>query len=147
MEAAASDFLLSDQSLTLVKEQSPGWRTITFRMPTEHDRVITFNTDTGNGGRPQSRSQITVDRRVGKVLCVENFGAYNLGRKLRSIAGFLHTSEILGLPGQIIATLASLGGALLVWTGLALALRRLADWKARRARGKSSAKTAESLSV
>jgi uncharacterized iron-regulated membrane protein len=147
MEAAASDFLPSDQLLALVEKQSPGWKTITFRMPTGRDRAITFNTDTGNGGQPQSRSQLTIDRRTGKVPRVENFSTYNLGRKLRSIARFLHTGEILGLPGQVVATLASIGGAFLVWTGLSLALRRLADWRTRRARGKASAKTVEPLSV
>jgi uncharacterized iron-regulated membrane protein len=45
---------------------------------------------------------------------------------------FLHTGEALGAGGQLAAGLASLGAAVLVWTGLALALRRLA--RSRRAR-------------
>jgi uncharacterized iron-regulated membrane protein len=56
---------------------------------------------------------------------MEGFGTYNLGRKLRTIARFLHTGEILGIGGQIIAAVASLGGAFLVYTGLTLAVRRL----------------------
>jgi len=36
------------------------------------------------------------------------------------------------MTGQTIAGLASLGGAFLVYTGLALALRRLAAWLKRR---------------
>ena len=39
---------------------------------------------------------------------------------------FLHTGEALGWPGQLVAGIASLGGVMLVWTGLALAVRRLA---------------------
>jgi uncharacterized iron-regulated membrane protein len=37
---------------------------------------------------------------------------------------FLHTGEALGWPGKLLAALASLGGAFLVWTGFALAWRR-----------------------
>jgi uncharacterized iron-regulated membrane protein len=44
---------------------------------------------------------------------------------------FVHTGEYYGLTGQTIAGIASLGGALLVWTGLALAYRRFRAWLAR----------------
>jgi hypothetical protein len=36
------------------------------------------------------------------------------------------------LTGEAVAGLASAGGAFLVYTGVALALRRLAAWRARR---------------
>lgn len=143
----AASFLSSDQLLTRIKEQSPRWKTITFRLPSLRDRALVFTTDTSNGGQPQNRSQVTVDRQTGEVLRVENFDSYNLGRKLRFVARFLHTGEVLGLPGQIIATLASLGGTFLVWTGLALALRRLADWRTRRERKRLSPNPVESLSA
>jgi hypothetical protein len=45
---------------------------------------------------------------------------------------FAHTGELGGLTGEAIAGLASAGGAFLVYTGVALALRRLATWRARR---------------
>ncbi|MFL6465207.1 MAG: PepSY-associated TM helix domain-containing protein [Bryobacteraceae bacterium] len=142
-----STFLSSDELLTRVKQQSPGWKSISFRMPTPRDGAITFTTDAGNGGQPQKRSQLTVDRKTGIVIRTENFDSYNLGRKLRLIARFLHTGEVLGLPGQIIATLASLGATFLVWTGLSLALRRLADWKSRRERTRTLTTDSEPLSV
>ena len=44
---------------------------------------------------------------------------------------FLHTGEALGLPGQTLAGLASAAAALLVWTGLSLALRRFMRWRVR----------------
>ena len=56
----------------------------------------------------------------------EGFATYNTGKKLRTIARFLHTGEVLGLTGQAVAGLASLGGAILVWTGGSLAIRRMA---------------------
>ncbi len=37
---------------------------------------------------------------------------------------FAHTGEVLGLPGQTIAGVATAGSVVLVWTGIALALRR-----------------------
>jgi uncharacterized iron-regulated membrane protein len=44
---------------------------------------------------------------------------------------FLHTGEAGGWPGQTLAGLASAGAAVLVYTGLSLALRRLFGWRAR----------------
>ena len=38
---------------------------------------------------------------------------------------FLHTGEALGLIGQTVAGLVSLTSVIMVWTGLALAYRRL----------------------
>jgi uncharacterized membrane protein len=42
---------------------------------------------------------------------------------------FGHTGELAGLTGQLVAGLASVGGAVLVWTGLALAFRHLLAWR------------------
>ena len=55
-------------------------------------------------------------------------------RPLRSILRFAHTGEVLGLPGQAIAGLVSLGGVVLVYTGFALSYRRFIAWCARRRR-------------
>jgi uncharacterized iron-regulated membrane protein len=52
---------------------------------------------------------------------------------MRSVLRFAHTGEILGLSGQTIAGLVSAGGALLVYTGISLALRRFFAWIRRRA--------------
>jgi hypothetical protein len=40
---------------------------------------------------------------------------------------------VLGIPGQTIAGLATGGAVVLVWTGIALALRRFRAWIGRRA--------------
>ena len=47
---------------------------------------------------------------------------------------FAHTGEVAGIPGQTIAGLASTGGAVLVITGLALAIRRFLAWVVRRSK-------------
>ena len=57
-----------------------------------------------------------------------------LGRRVRTTMRFAHTGEVLGVAGQTIAGIASVGGAVLVWTGLALAWRRFRAWAGRRQR-------------
>lgn len=137
-----------DTLLTVVKEQSPSWRSISFRLPSGGDRAVSFNIDGGSGGQPQKRSQVAVDRASGKIIRTERFATYNTGRKLRMIARFLHTGQVFGLGGQIIAALASLGGAFLVWTGGSLAIRRLAGPMRRmRASKRSGAPRNEPVSV
>jgi uncharacterized iron-regulated membrane protein len=61
---------------------------------------------------------------------------------------FTHTGDVLGLTGQTVAGLVSLGGVVLVWTGLALAWHRLAasvDLRTRDAR--ASAKNHDYLKL
>jgi uncharacterized iron-regulated membrane protein len=75
---------------------------------------------------------MTIDRTSGDVVRIEAFDEQSAGRRLRSFLRFAHTGEYFGLAGQTIAGIASLGGVVLVWTGLALALRRFAAWRKRR---------------
>ncbi|MBP7778413.1 MAG: hypothetical protein KA371_14950 [Acidobacteria bacterium] len=55
---------------------------------------------------------------------------------------FAHTGEYYGLTGQTIAGLVSAGGAVLVYTGLALAWRRRWAWL-RRAQGRNRVRRPE----
>jgi len=114
-------------------QQVSGWRSISLRMPTSSDAPLTFTIDQGDGGQPQKRAQLTLDRKTGEVVRWEPFSSYTTGRKLRSFLRFAHTGEVAGIAGQTIAGLVSLGGAFLVWTGLALAWRRFRAWLRRRA--------------
>ncbi|MEZ5402260.1 MAG: PepSY-associated TM helix domain-containing protein [Bryobacteraceae bacterium] len=115
------------------ESQTPGWRSIS--APAAPDPgPVAFTIDTGTGGQPQRRSTLVLRRESGEVVRHETFGDLDAGRRLRSYARFLHTGEVLGVTGQTIAGLASLGGAMLVWTGISLALRRLAAWNRRRTR-------------
>ena len=103
------------------------WRTITMRMAGPR---VSFQVDAGSGGQPQLR-QTLVFARSGEMLERETFDSLTAGRRARSWARFLHTGEALGLAGQTIAGAASMVGVVLVWTGLALALRRFAAWRKR----------------
>jgi uncharacterized iron-regulated membrane protein len=110
------------------EQQVPDWRSITFRLPTSEDRVVTFAVDRGNGGQPQLRSTLTLDALSGSVVQWETFEDQSLGRRLRSWTRFTHTGEYYGIAGQTIAGLVSAGGTVLAWTGLALAWRRFRAW-------------------
>lgn len=121
-----------DALLSRAERQVEGWRSITLQLPSKPDAPVTFAIDRGNGGQPQLRAQLTLDRATGEVVRWEPYSNNSLGRRMRSWLRFAHTGEVYGLTGQTIAALASAGGALLVYTGLSLALRRMFAWLSRR---------------
>ena len=114
--------------------QVPGWRSISLRVPASAAAPAVFTIDTGDGGQPHRRSTLTLDTQTGATRSLETFSDLTLGRRIRTTMRFAHTGEVLGIAGQTIAGLASAGGAVLVWTGLALALRRFRAWIGRRSR-------------
>src|SRR5262245_1350680 len=102
------------------------WRTLTLNIPANPDApAVRFGIDEGNGGQPQRRHTLTLDAATGAVASYAPFSSQTTGQKARSWIRFLHTGEALGLVGQTIAGLVSLTSILMVWTGLALAYRRL----------------------
>jgi uncharacterized iron-regulated membrane protein len=66
-----------------------------------------------------------LDAASGAVIARRPFSSETPGRQARSILRFLHTGEVFGIAGQTVAGLVSLTSTLMVWTGLALAWRRL----------------------
>jgi uncharacterized iron-regulated membrane protein len=123
-----------DAAWLRAEQQDGDWRSITLQLPTSDSAPLTFNIDRGTGGQPQKRSQLVLDRASGDVVRWEPFSTYTRGRQLRSILRFAHTGEVAGIFGQTIAGLVSIGGAVLVVTGLALATRRLLAWVAKRSK-------------
>lgn len=111
---------------------APAWRTITTRLATSANAPIVITVDEGYAGQPQQRRTLTFDRATAAIAKDEAFENLSAGRRARSWLRFAHTGEFYGLTGQTIAGLASLGGAFLAYTGLSLALRRLAAWLKRR---------------
>ena len=112
------------------------WRTLTLNIPASPDAAtVRIAIDEGNGGQPQLRHTLTLDASTGAVASYAPFSSQTTGQKARSWIRFLHTGEALGLPGQTIAGLVSLTSILMVWTGLALAYRRLLQplWRRRTA--------------
>lgn len=112
--------------------QQPGWQSISVRMPDSQGRPVSFAIDAGSGGEPQKRSTLSLDRQTAAVISVETFAGQSTGRRLRSLARFLHTGEALGIAGQTVAGVASAAAVMLVWTGISLSWRRLMAWRSRR---------------
>jgi uncharacterized iron-regulated membrane protein len=113
---------------TRAEQQISDWQSISLRVPTSADKHVIFTIDRGNGGQPQKRAQLTLDRESGQLVRWEPFSSYTTGRQLRSYLRFAHTGEVAGIIGQTIAGLASAGGMMLVMTGLAMAWRRFRPW-------------------
>jgi uncharacterized iron-regulated membrane protein len=114
------------------EQQLHDWRSINLRLSSSASSPAVFAIDGGNGGQPQLRSTLTLDAVTGEVVRWEPFESQTRGRRLRSWSRFTHTGEYYGLVGQTIAGIVSAGAVVLVYTGLALALRRLAGWNSRR---------------
>lgn len=120
---------------TLAEPAAAGWQMMALKLPESPKAPFVFTFDgEARRGRPDKRVIVTVDRTNAGSLRVEDFSAYNAGRQTRTWLRWLHTGEALGIAGQTIAGLASAGGAVLVWTGLALALRRFRAWRDRSGR-------------
>ena len=117
---------------TRAENQVEGWKGIAVRLPASAGAPVVFTIDRGEAGQPQKRSTLTLDGSTGEVTRWEPFSSLTPGRRLRSILRFAHTGEVAGLLGQTIAGVVSAGGAVLVWTGISLALRRLWGWRRQR---------------
>jgi len=121
-----------DAAWASAQSRVPEWRTMTTRLAASAKAPVVVSVDEGYGGQPQLRTTFTIDRASGEVVKAEDFASLGAGRRARSWLRFAHTGEIYGLAGQTVAGLATAGGAFLVYTGIALALRRLSAWLRRR---------------
>ena len=93
----------------------------------------------GGPGRPDLRTAYTFKSATGELSLAENYSGYNAGRRVRTWLRWIHTGEAGGIAGQTLAGVASLGAVFLVYTGLALSLRRFAAWRRRRAQSEAAA--------
>ena len=136
--AAPVSFAGLDSLVQKASQQRSDWQSINFRLPKDAAAPIAFSIDGGNGGQPQKRDTLTLDR-SGQTVKFETFADGTKGRQWRTILRFAHTGEVLGWFGQTLAGIASLGACFLVYTGLALSWRRMRAWQSRRSRAEVSA--------
>jgi uncharacterized iron-regulated membrane protein len=125
-----------DRLWSRAEREFPGWQSLSARLPDSPRAPVTFTIARGDRGRPDLRAQLTLDRRSGEVVRWETFVSQGPGRRLRSWIRWAHTGEAAGFFGQTLAGLATASAAVLVWTGWAMAWRRL--FPRRRARMTSS---------
>lgn len=136
--AAGAQSVSTDILVAAAQRELPAWQTITHRFVA--------------AGQPASfavREQATWPRTAVTTLQFDPFSGELLrrdghddlspARKLRAWSRFLHTGEALGRPAQLVAGLASLGGFVLVCTGIALSFRRFLGRKSDTADARESA--------
>jgi uncharacterized iron-regulated membrane protein len=121
-----------DAAWRRAQEQVPSWRAISIRLTAPPHAPLALTIDGGYAGQPQKRGTLTIDRSTSQVVKWETFDDLTPGRRLRTWLRFAHTGEFYGISGQTVAGLASAGGAVLAYTGMALAVRRLWSWLRRR---------------
>ena len=102
----------------------PGWNRLTLTLPQPGDASLTVMADTGTGHQPARQTTFAVPTADAGQLHAVDAGR-TPATKARAWLRFVHTGEVYGLVGQTVAMLASLAAAVLVWTGIALAWRRL----------------------
>jgi len=117
--------LTLDELFDIAATRRTGWRSISMQLPGAQDAAVQFTLDRGNGGQPQLRDTLVLDTRSGEVADWQPFSSQTTGRQVRSWIRYLHTGEALGVAGQSVAAFVSFTSLVMVWTGLALAYRRL----------------------
>ena len=132
--AVVADRIPYAELVDTAKTYSDEWRTLSLRIGDTTSTATTITIDEGDGGQPQKRHALTLDVSSGDVITWAPFTSQTAGRQARRWVRFLHTGEALGITGQTIAGLASFAAILMVWTGLALAIRRFLRWLARQRR-------------
>jgi uncharacterized iron-regulated membrane protein len=79
-----------DRALIGAEQQVPGWRSATIRPLEPAGSSVTIAVDRGDGGRPDLRSQVVLDRLTNRVLRVESFSSgrscdYRIHARLRPV--------------------------------------------------------------
>lgn len=101
------------------------WYSIWMKPGVTAGAAADFYIDRSIGRRPALAYELLLDGSDGTVLEFKRLTDYSPGDQARDFVRFVHTGEVFGFTGQTIAGLASLAACLLVYTGLALAWRRL----------------------
>lgn len=124
------DLAALDRSFAAARNEAgraaPQWQSLSVRLPLSAREPIAFALDEGNGARPDKRSQLMIDPRDSRVVEHKTYAQQESGQQARAWLRWIHTGEAGGIVGQLIAMLASAAAVVLVYTGLALALRRFA---------------------
>ncbi|TDU72854.1 putative iron-regulated membrane protein [Prosthecobacter fusiformis] len=111
--------------LAQARAQVADWTSMSLRMPLKPGDPFPLMVDRGGRGQVHLRTMFNLDVAQQKVIeSPDNLSNQNLGRRLRMYSRYLHTGELFGFWGQTVAALCTLAGAMLVWTGFALAWRR-----------------------
>ncbi len=111
--------------LATAEAWAPGWRTLILNVPRPEDSEVRVELQEGRAGQPHRTGFLTLDAASGAARAWESFADHTPARRAQQFLRYAHTGEYWGLGGQLLAGLFSLAAALMVWTGLSLAVRRL----------------------
>jgi uncharacterized iron-regulated membrane protein len=112
---------------TAAASQVQGWQRLTLPVGGRGAELEVVAELPSSERRPPRRTitLATADGSVVRVSPVQGTATQSPGQRARTWFRFVHTGEQYGIVGQTIAGLASLAACFLVYTGLALAYRRL----------------------
>jgi uncharacterized iron-regulated membrane protein len=106
--------------------QTPNWERLTLPLAVD-GKQVEVSLELKSSERRAPRQTVMLSTADASVVRVQPPGAnvQSAGQRARSWMRFAHTGEEYGIVGQTIAGIASLAACFLVYTGLALAWRRL----------------------
>lgn len=143
-----AELLALDPLIETAKKEKSGWQNVRLRITGNNAQIVSFTFDEGEESEEEGRgrqAELQIDRATGSVLRWTAEESVSIGQRWRRYARYLHTGQVYGLTGQIIALLVSLSALLLVWTGISLSLRRFSAWRARLGRQVLAKKTSKEV--
>jgi uncharacterized iron-regulated membrane protein len=145
-EAEVGQMATLQNAVDAAKGTNANWTKIgLFVHPKPDVPIVRVLVHDGNGVLPEQMSTVVFDRRERRITAVQKYDDMAKVEKGRMWIRFIHTGEQYGFIGSTIAGLASLAAIFLVYTGLALSLRRLQDYRRRRKLRPASRDEAESV--
>ena len=121
--------------LAAAEAHDPAWRRVTLTLPLIPGvDTVTATVDTGPGRQPTRQQTLTIAQADAQVVAVQRFADQPKAARTFLFLRFGHTGEYFGALGQTIAGLASAATLVMVYTGFALAWRRLVSPQLRRRR-------------
>lgn len=109
------------------------WTRLAIALPAGLARPVRIEVDRGNGVQPGRVSAFMVAADGGSAQALDRDAGTTPAGRARRFVRFGHTGEYFGVWGQTLAGLASFAAAVLTWTGVSLALRRLLRMRRRAA--------------
>jgi uncharacterized iron-regulated membrane protein len=128
-----SKFSTLQDAFVAAKQTNRNWQKIHFFVHPKADvPIVRVMLNDSKSVLPENISTVIFDRKEGRVVKVLKFSDQSLAERARMWVRFAHTGEQYGLVGSTMAGLASVATAFLVYTGLALAWRRMQAYLLRR---------------
>ena len=115
-----------DALLELTKQElGQDWQKITLNPASNASSPVRISISLTNAIQPTAQENWMLNPYSGEILARQSWKDLTLEAKVGQFIRRGHTGELWGIAGQSIAGLVSLFACILVWTGIALAWRRL----------------------